>query len=252
MKTWMGLGALALAGVAAAGDDVAHSHPAARYLALGDSYTIGEAVGADARWPVQLTARLHAEGIALAPPRIIATIGWTTDELDAAIDREDADAPLGRDWALVSLLIGVNNQYRGRSVADFAPQFARLLERAIGHAGDRTDRVLVLSIPDWGQTPFGQASGRDLDAVSRELDAYNAEIARQCAARGVAFIDITPHSREVSRDGRAPDADLIADDGLHPGPAMYAYWADRALAAARRALGADAPDRPDADNPASP
>lgn len=257
MSTWLGLGALALAGVAAAGDDVADSNPAARYLALGDSYTIGEAVGADARWPVQLTARLHAEGIALAPPRIIATTGWTTDELDAAIDHEDAAAPLGRDWALVSLLIGVNNQYRGRSVEDFAPQFARLLDRAIAFAGGRDERVLVLSIPDWGRTPFGAASGRDLDAVSRELDAYNAEIARQCAARGVAFIDITPHSREAythdtSGDARVAAPGLLADDGLHPGPAMYAHWADRALPAARRALGADASDRPDADNPASP
>lgn len=251
MTAWLGLGALALAGVAAAGDDIAHANRTARYLALGDSYTIGEAVDADARWPVQLSARLHAEGIALAPPRIIATTGWTTDELDAAIDREDAAAPLGRDWALVSLLIGVNNQYRGRSVEDFAPQFARLLDRAIAFAGGRSARVLVLSIPDWGRTPFGAASERDLDTVSRELDAYNAEIARQCAARGVAFIDITDHSRKAYRNGHIAAPGLLADDGLHPGPAMYAHWADRALPAARRALGAHA-DTPDMDGSASP
>ena len=118
------------------------------YLALGDSYTIGEGVDEAGRWPMQLAARLRASGIAIADPRIIATTGWTTDELSAAMD---AQQPLG-DWDFVSLLIGVNNQYRGRPVDDYLGEFTRLLQRAIALAGDRAGRVLVLSIPDWGVT----------------------------------------------------------------------------------------------------
>ena len=124
------------------------------YLALGDSYTIGEGVEAHGRWPMQLAHALRAAGIAIADPRIIATTGWTTDELSAAMD---AEAPLGT-WDFVSLLIGVNNQYRGRNVDDYLAEFHRLLQRAITLADGRVDRVLVLSIPDWGVTPFAAAS----------------------------------------------------------------------------------------------
>ena len=132
------------------------------YLALGDSYTIGEGVPDADRWPVQLATALRAEGIDLADPRIIATTGWTTDELASAIDVAE---PVGR-YDFVSLLIGVNNQYRGRSVAEYRGEFTALLKRAIGFAGGRPERVLVLSIPDWGVTPFAAAQiaqqrGRD-------------------------------------------------------------------------------------------
>src|SRR5690606_28666461 len=116
------------------------------WLALGDSYTIGEGVAETARWPVVLAAQLRDAGITIADPRIIATTGWTTDELSTAMDCAE---PLGR-WDLVSLLIGVNNQYRGRSLADYRGDFHALLKRAIVLAGDRPGRVLVLSIPDWG------------------------------------------------------------------------------------------------------
>ena len=198
-----------------------------RYLALGDSYTIGEGVAHDRRWPVQLARALRDEGIALGDPDIIAATGWTTDELDAAIDAaQPAD-----DHDLVSLLIGVNNQYRGRSVDEYRHEFSALLERAIGFAGHRSDRVLVLSIPDWGVTRFGHASGRDLAAIADELDAYNSAAHDICAMRGVAFVDITP----VSRDrGAAPD--MLAEDGLHPSAAMYARWTQLALPVARRLL----------------
>lgn len=200
---------------------------ATRYLALGDSYTIGEGVPDEGRWPVQLAAALRRENIALAEPRIIATTGWTTDELDAAID--DAE-PLG-EFGFVSLLIGVNNQYRGRGVDEYREQFAALLRRAIGYAGGRRDRVLVLSIPDWGVTRFGRDSGRDLARVSRELDAYNAAARDICAEHGVAFVDITPVSRE-----RGLEEAMLADDGLHPSAAMYAEWTRLALPVARGLL----------------
>ncbi|WP_282298557.1 GDSL-type esterase/lipase family protein, partial [Stenotrophomonas sp. PS02289] len=123
---------------------------ALRYLALGDSYTIGEGVAEQGRWPVQLSAALRAAGVDIADPQIIATTGWTTDELDAGID---AAAPQG-PFDLVTLLIGVNNQYRGRSVDEYRTQFSALLQRALGFAGQRAQRVLVLAIPDWGVTPF--------------------------------------------------------------------------------------------------
>ncbi|WP_374604735.1 SGNH/GDSL hydrolase family protein [Arenimonas sp.] len=197
------------------------------YLALGDSYTIGESVPEEGRWPVQLAAALRERGIALAGPRIIATTGWTTDELSAAMD---AAEPLGQ-WDFVSLLIGVNNQYRGRPVDDYRAEFASLLDRSIRLAGGRADRVLVLSIPDWGVTPFGQASGRDTAAIARELDAYNAAAAAECATRGVAFVDITPASRSP---GDQPDR--IAEDGLHPSARAYADWTALALPVAERLL----------------
>jgi lysophospholipase L1-like esterase len=197
------------------------------YLALGDSYTIGESVPAGARWPMQLADALRTRGIRIADPRIIATTGWTTDELSAAMD---AAEPLGT-FDFVSLLIGVNNQYRGREVENYRAECAALLDRAIGLVGGREDRVMVLSIPDWGVTPFGQGSGRDTAQIGRELDAYNAVAAEECAVRGITFVDITPVSRSL---GAQPDR--IADDGLHPSPLAYADWTALALPTAERLL----------------
>lgn len=201
-----------------------------RYLALGDSYTIGEGVDPAGRWPVQLVAALRAEGVVIDDPRIIATTGWTTDELAAALD---AAEPLGTDWSLVSLLIGVNDQYRGRDPETYERGFSALLERAIGYAGDRPQRVVVLAIPDWGVTPF--AADRDAAAIARELDIHNAIAARRCAARGVAFIDIAPVSR-----ARGAEPAMLAADGLHPSAALYAEWARLALPTVRRRLAASA------------
>ena len=197
-----------------------------RYLALGDSYTIGEGVDPAGRWPVQLATALRGEGIPLRDPRIIATTGWTTDELSSAID---AAEPLGH-WDLVSLLIGVNNQYRGRSVADYRSEFTRLLERATGFANGRTDRVIVLSIPDWGVTPFGvhETSNGSRGPVSSEIDAFNATAREVCEARGVVFVDVTPASRA--------GAQQVAEDGLHPSADMYTQWTQLALPVARGLL----------------
>jgi len=198
-----------------------------RYLALGDSYTIGEGVDDAGRWPVQLAHALRAEGIGIDDPRIIAITGWTTDELQAAIDQA-APEP---GFDLVTLLIGVNNQYRGRPLDEYLQQFQALLAHAIGLAGERPQRVLVLSIPDWGVTPFAAGSGRDLAQIAREIDAFNQEARIACNRRGVAFVDITPVSR---RHGGA--ADMLTADGLHPSAAMYALWTALALPAARNAL----------------
>ena len=207
-----------------------------RYLALGDSYTIGEGIDEPGRWPLQLAARLRADGLALAPPRILARTGWTTDELSAAMD---AAEPLGQ-WDLVSLLIGVNNQYRGLPLADYARGFDALLARAVALAGARAGRVLVLSIPDWGVTPFARRELRSPRRIAAELDACNAAAAELCRARGIAFVDITG----ISRDGGDAPA-MLADDGLHPSAAQYARWAEAALPVARALLaGATAGDRP--------
>ena len=197
------------------------------YLALGDSYTIGEGVEESGRWPIQLARALRAEGIALADPRIIATTGWTTDELDAAITEAE---PLG-EFDFVSLLVGVNNQYRGRGLDEYRTQFATLLRRAVGFSGHRPQRVLVLSFPDWGVTPFAAQSGRDLARVARETDAFNTAARAACELRGIGFVDITAISRE-----RGAEASMLAGDGLHPSAAMYAEWARLALPAARAML----------------
>lgn len=202
------------------------------FLALGDSYTIGEGVPEAGRWPVQLADLLRARGIALDAPRIIATTGWTTDELDAGIDAAHAAAPIPTDHALVSLLIGVNNQYRGRSLAEYEVQFAGLLERAIEFAGGEASRVIVLAIPDWGVTPFAIQSGRDRAQIATQLDAFNLSAQRMTEARGARFVDTAPVSRE-----RGGEVAMLADDGLHPSGAMYALWAEAALATAENAAG---------------
>jgi lysophospholipase L1-like esterase len=200
----------------------------ARFLALGDSYTIGEAVPADERWPARLAVLLRERGVGVGEPEIVARTGWTTDELSAGID---AAAPRG-PYALVTLLIGVNNQYRGRGVDEYREQLRALLDRAIGFAGGDARRVVVVSIPDWGVTPF--AEGRDRARIGREIDAFNAVGRGEASRAGAAYVDVTPESR---RDGTA--AAFIAPDGLHPSGRMYAEWARLALPATLHALSAE-------------
>ncbi len=196
-----------------------------RFLALGDSYTIGEGVAEPERWPVRLAAMLAERGIRLDPPEIIARTGWTTDELDAAID---AAAPVG-PYSLVSLLVGVNNQYRGRSAEEYREQFRFLLGRASGFAGNEAGPVLVLSIPDWGVTP--SAAGRDRDAIAREIDAFNAIAHEEAKLAGARWVDLTPASRTA---GARPG--MLVADGLHPSAAAYEEWARLALPHAVEAL----------------
>lgn len=198
--------------------DNQRSSMAYSFLALGDSYTIGERVTPAERWPVQLVELLRERGIAITDPRIIATTGWTTDELDVAIARENPPGP----FDLVSLLIGVNNQYRGRGLEEYRTQFAALLQQSIQFAGGKSGRVVVLSIPDWGVTPF--AEGRDRQSIALQIDAFNRVKKEEADRLGVQYIDITPISRRATTD-----PELVAADGLHPSGAMYREWATLVL-----------------------
>jgi lysophospholipase L1-like esterase len=194
----------------------------ARYLALGDSYTIGEGVDERDRWPVQLVRALAGARIEIGDPEIIARTGWTTDELDAAITARDPQGPYG----LVTLLVGVNDQYRGRSPESYRAPFRALLQRAICFAGGEASRVVVVSIPDWGVTPFNRR--REAAVVAREIDAYNAVNREEAAAAGVVWLDITDLTRA--------DPTAVVADGLHPSAAMYARWTERLVPLARTAL----------------
>lgn len=194
-------------------------------LSLGDSYTIGEGVPASERWPVQLVARLRAADVPAGDPTIIARTGWTTDDLARALE----SAELTGTYALVTLLVGVNDQYRGRPLERTRAQFVALLGRAVELAGGSPARVLVLSVPDWGVTPF--ARGRDRAKIAAEIDALNAMEREEVARVGAVWLDVTPTSRLA-----ATDASLLAEDGLHPSGAMYARWAEAAEPLARAAL----------------
>ncbi|MEE4311164.1 MAG: SGNH/GDSL hydrolase family protein [candidate division KSB1 bacterium] len=188
------------------------------YLALGDSYTIGESVAESQRYPVLLVNRLREDGYMINDPLIIAKTGWTTDELAAGIDARQISGP----YDMVSLLIGVNNQYRGRDVANYRDEFRALLQQAVGFAGGREENVFVLSIPDWGVTPF--AASRDREIIAKEIDQYNAVNRDETENRGILYVDVTPISRQALED-----PSLIAADGLHPSGKMYAAWVDLAL-----------------------
>ena len=197
----------------------------ARILSLGDSYTIGESVSSDDRWPVLLAGLLRSRNVDVADPTIVARTGWTTRELGAAID----DARPRGPFDLVTLLIGVNDQYRGRSADEYRPQFRLVLSRAITHAGKRPESVIVVSIPDWGATPHAQ--GRDRHRIAADIDAYNAVNRDEATSAGAHYVDITGLSR-LAATNRA----LVAGDGLHPSAAMYAQWAGAILPVAQAIL----------------
>ena len=189
-----------------------------RYLALGDSYTIGAGVAPTERWPVQLAAKLRANGLIVAEPLISARTGWTTDELMAGIERQQPHGP----FDLVSLLIGVNDQYRGRSSDEYRRQFRQLLHTAIAYAGCDPAHVIVLSIPDWSVTPF--AAGHQRAAIAAAIDYFNAINRQETAQAGARYVDVTPVSRQALQD-----ASLLATDGLHPSGKMYTQWVELVL-----------------------
>lgn len=197
----------------------------ASFLALGDSYTHGEGIDPAGSWPARLVELARERGTAIAEPRVIARTGWTTDELSAAVHREDPRGP----FDLVSLMVGVNDQYRGRTEASYRRRFEPLVRRAVRLAGDRPGRVIVLSVPDWGVTPF--AADRDAAGIAESIDAFNTINREISALCGTHYVDVTPLSR---RAGDVPG--MFASDGLHPSAGMYEAWAHLVLPVALRAL----------------
>jgi len=190
------------------------------YLALGDSYTIGEAVPQDQSFPYQLAATANLQALKIGKPTIVATTGWTTNELQAAIK----STSLQPKYDIVTLLIGVNNQYRGYSIDTYRTEFKDLLQTAINYAGGNAAHVFVVSIPDWGATPFGKQSGRNVADIAKEIDAFNAVNREETIKRSVSYTDITLASRNA-----ATDVTLVAGDGLHPSGKMYQDWAAHIL-----------------------
>jgi lysophospholipase L1-like esterase len=191
-----------------------------KYLALGDSYTIGEGVAEEDRYPNQLVKRLNEElDLTINQPVIIAKTGWTLDELEKGIKRSKSITP---PYDLVTLLIGVNNQYRGKAVEEYKIEFEKMLLQAIGFAGNLPNHVIVLSIPDWGITPFALEKEVDQSKIASEIDAYNDAKKTICKQFGVFYIDITANYRTV---GAQPE--MVVEDKLHPRGLVYAFWADK-------------------------
>ena len=193
-------------------------------LCLGDSYTVGEGVARSERWPERLALALADRGLLIRPPQVIARTGWTTDDLLGAIDDAHPTGPR----PLVTVLAGVNDQYRGRPAEEYRPSFRRVLERAV-HLAGTASRVVVISIPDWSVSPF--AAGRDRARIAAEIDAYNAVNREEAARAGARWVDITDLTRAAGADPSA-----YASDGLHPSGEMYARWLARLTAALPPAL----------------
>lgn len=199
-------------------DSQAQNTSVKNYLALGDSYTIGESVAESERWPVQLVKALEKKGITYSAPTIIATTGWRTDDLARAAMK----ANLTENYNLVSLLIGVNNQYQGKPAdRQYEAEFQELLRIAIKAASGKREHVFVVSIPDYGFTPFGNAKKEEITKGIDQFNAANEKIAKQ---NGVQYISITDISRKaIEQPG------LVAEDGLHPSGKMYTLWVERIL-----------------------
>jgi lysophospholipase L1-like esterase len=183
------------------------------YLALGDSYTIGESVPQEQSFPYQLSNSLAADSVKIVTPDIIAVTGWTTDNLINAIV---ASGNHTKTYDVVTLLIGVNDQYQGLSQANYRAKFAQVLATAIGFAKGDASRVFVLSIPDWGVTPY--ANGRDA-IIGPQIDQFNIINKDESKKAGVHYLDITDISRQAKTD-----LSLVAEDGLHPSAKMYSLW----------------------------
>jgi lysophospholipase L1-like esterase len=186
------------------------------YLALGDSYTIGQSVPGTDRFPMQTVAWLRSNDISINDPYIIATTGWTTQDLEAGINAVHPNGPFN----VVSLLIGVNDQYQRHDTIGYRDRFWTLLNRSIQYAGGRRDHVFVLSIPDYSVTPF--ATYYDTAMIRKQIGWFNAINKDLTIQNYCTYLDITPSTREA-----ATDPTLIAGDGLHPSGKEYKKWADR-------------------------
>jgi len=190
------------------------------YLALGDSYTIGEAVPEEENFPNQLVQMFRKKGVDVAAPQIIAKTGWTTGELLNAM----ASAQFLAEYDLVTLLIGVNNQYRGLAPGDYAAEFEKLLKMGIKLAGGKASNVIVVSIPDWGATPF--ARERNRGEITEQINDFNLRNGRISSKHNVKYVDITEGSREAFINN-----ELVAKDKLHPSGLEYKRWAEAVLKA---------------------
>ncbi|QDH79454.1 SGNH/GDSL hydrolase family protein [Echinicola soli] len=199
--------------------DMTNPTEALTYLALGDSYTIGEGVSDNETYPAQLTKSLTAKGVNITLSKIIATTGWTTDELQQGIDSAHIE---GNTYSIVSLLIGVNNQYRGRSVENYKLEFEALLDQAIHFADGNTNRVVVISIPDWGVTQFAEQQQVDKEKIAAEIDSYNQAQRQITEERGVTFVDITTEYRQIGHL-----EENLTSDGLHPSGNIYRSWSQQ-------------------------
>ena len=188
------------------------------FLALGDSYTIGESVDKEERWPVQLADSLRQRGYSVSPPDIIAETGWTTADLQEAIKEKNPQ----KSYDLVSLLIGVNNQYQNLNFEQFEQEFEQLLSQAITFAKDGKEDVFVVSIPNYGATPFGQI--RNPEQIRKELKQYNETAQSIAEEYGITFINITPISEKA-----LDNPELTASDDLHPSGKMYQQWVSKML-----------------------
>lgn len=198
--------------------DIGSSNAKYSYLALGDSYTIGESVPIEKTWPVQLVERLNERGYEVAPPKIVAKTGWTTMNLIRGIESE---INVQRDFDLVSILIGVNNQYQNKTISEFEIELNEIFRKAIFHSRTLEKGVFAVSIPDYGATPFGAANAQE---IGLEIDKFNAIFRKIAAEYNVDFYDITP----ISRKG-LENPELVARDGLHPSGLMYQYWVDQII-----------------------
>lgn len=195
------------------------------FLSLGDSYTIGESVSESYRWSVQLAGMLRKDSVDVSDPDIIARTGWTTAELQNAIKASGNQ----KTYSLVSLLIGVNNQYRGQSQDQYRTEFQELLQTATRFAGNKANHVFVLSIPDWGASPY--ATGRNRTQIAREIDQFNAIAKDECQKSSIVYIDITPTTRSA-----ADDDTQFASDGLHYSEKQMRRWAEMSLSVVEEIL----------------
>jgi lysophospholipase L1-like esterase len=187
-------------------------------LCLGDSYTIGESVTEQERFPMQTVELLKKDGINFDKPTIIAKTGWTTDELAAAIKGVNYKAHSDNEF--VTLLIGVNNQYRDRDAEQYRKEFIELLHTALQYASNKSNHVFVISIPDWGATPFAVNDRRSREEIGKAIDLYNSINKEEALNAHLNYIDITPISRQLKEH-----PDFVAGDGLHPSGKMYREWA---------------------------
>lgn len=183
------------------------------YLALGDSYTIGESVDESSRWPVQLTKELRERGFEMQDPDIIARTGWTTGDLLTAMEEQLTE---NEQYDLVSVLIGVNNQYQGKSIEAYEEDLHEIFGQAIDLSDRGKEGVFAVSIPDYGATPFGASNAEE---IAQEIDEFNAVFEKIAGEYDIDFYDITPVSKRAK-----DEPDLTAEDNLHPSGKMYSLW----------------------------